>query len=98
MSFWAQYAGIFGGGSGGGGGGGSVTFYQETPAGLVNGSNVTYSLVNVPTANKNVLLFLDGVEQDQGVGLQYTIAGQTITMATPPLAVPIPQTLWAFYS
>jgi hypothetical protein len=98
MSFWAQYAGIFGGGSGGGGGGGSVTFHQETPAGLVNGSNVTYSLANVPTANANVLLFLDGVEQDQGVSGQYTVAGQTITMAVAPVAVPIPQTLWAFYS
>ena len=93
MSFWAQYAGIFGGGSGGGGG--SVTFHQEAPAGLINGSNFTYSLANVPSANANVELYLDGIMQYQGVSLDYTIAGQTITMAVAPVTN---QTLWAFYS
>lgn len=94
MSFYAkQFAGIFGGG-----GGGSGTPAQEQPTGAVDGVNVTYVLSQVPSSSASVDLSLDGVTQRQGGGLEYTISGATITMATPPLAVPIPQTLWAIYA
>jgi hypothetical protein len=92
-NFYGKYTGIFGGG--GGGGGGSTTFYQEQPSGTVDGANVTFTLANTPTANANVLLWLDGIVQYQGIGLDYTISGATITMVVAPSA---PQTLWAFYS
>lgn len=88
-----QFGGIFGGG--GGGGGGSSTFYQEAPSGAVNGSNVTFTLANTPSANANVILWLDGVVQYQGVAKDYTISGAVITMAAAPTS---PQTLWAVYS
>jgi hypothetical protein len=91
-NFYARYnGGIFGGGGGGGGG----TFYQETPTGVVDGANVTFTLAHTPTANANVLLFLDGIVQYQGGGLDYTISGATITMLIAPVTN---QTLWAFYS
>lgn len=94
MSFYAkQFGGIFSGGGGGGGG----TPVQEAPTGAVDGVNVTFTLSQVPAANASVDLSLDGVTQRQGGGLEYTLSGTTITMATAPLAVPIPQTLWALY-
>lgn len=92
-NFYGKYTGIFGGG--GGGGGGSSTIVQEAPTGTVDGVNATFSLSTPPTANANVLLWLDGIVQYQGIGLDYTISGTTITMATPPVS---PQTLWSFYS
>lgn len=93
-NFYGKYNGGLFGGSGGGGGG-ATTFFQEAPAGAVNGINVTFTLANTPTANVNVLLWLDGVLQYQGIGRDYTISGATITMAVAPTA---PQTLRAFYS
>ncbi len=91
-NFYAKYSGGLGGGGGGGGGG---TFVQEAPTGAVDGGNVTFSLSTPPTANANVLLWLDGIVQYQGIGLDYTISGVTITMAVAPA---LNQTLWAFYS
>lgn len=93
-NFFARYnGGLFGGGGGGGGG----TWAQEAPAGTVDGVNVTFTLAHTPVADASVNLSLDGVTQRQGGGLDYTISGATITFATPPLAVPIPQTPWAIY-
>lgn len=92
--FYGKYSGIFGGG----GGGSSLTWIQEAPAGAVNGVNVTFTLSQTPSADAIVNLTLNGVGQRQGPGLEYTISGATITFATPPLAVPIPQTPWAIYA
>lgn len=92
--FYGKYFGVFGGGGGGGGGG---TPIQEAPSGTVNGVNVTFTLSQTPTADAVVNLSLDGVGQRQGIGLEYTISGATITFALPPLAVPIAQTPWAIY-
>lgn len=91
-NFFARYnGGLFGGG----GGGSTLTFFQEAPTGTVDGANVTFTLPHTPTANANVILFLDGGAQYQGGGLDYTLSGTTITMATAPVTN---QTLWAFYS
>lgn len=91
MSFYGkQFAGIFGGG----GGGGSGTPQQEAPSGDVNGVNVTYTLSGTPVADEGVMLWLDGIMQYQGIGLDYTISGATITMTTAPETG---QTLWAVY-
>lgn len=91
MSFYGkQFAGIFGGG----GGGAAGTPQQEAPSGAVNGVNVTYTLSGTPVSNASVTLWLDGIVQYQGIGLDYTISGSTITMATAPVTN---QTLWATY-
>ena len=66
------------------GGGGGATFVDlETPAGLINGSNVTYTLANTPIAG-SVHLYLNGVVQEASAGNDYTISGATITMLAAP--------------
>lgn len=87
-SFYGKYNGIFGGG-----GGGPTTLTQEAPSGTVNGINVTFTLSSTPTASANVILWLDGIVQYQGI--DYTISGSTITMTVAPVTN---QTLWAVYS
>lgn len=52
---------------------------NETPGGLLNGSNTTYTLANTPVTG-TVVLAVDGLLQDPGAGNDYTITGNTITM------------------
>ena len=52
---------------------------SEVPSGLKNNSNVTYTVLNPPQ-----YLTLNG--QTLTAGTDYTIAGLTITMTTPPLS------------
>lgn len=54
---------------------------KETPAGLVNGTNTTYTLAGVPLNNQGVLVFIDGLAQN---GVQAAVSGQTITMSVAP--------------
>jgi phage-related tail fiber protein len=56
---------------------------REIPAGVKNGTNVTFSLANTPTAGTEEL-FLNGILQESGSGNDYTISGGTITMAVAP--------------
>ena len=58
------------------------TEVQEAPSGLVNSSNVTFTLANTPVSNVSVKLYLNGIFQRQGTN--YTISGATITMAVAP--------------
>lgn len=58
---------------------------RETPSGTLNGSNVTFTLANTPTAGTEEI-FINGILQDQGAGNDYTISGATITMLTAPLS------------
>lgn len=68
--------------------GGGATFVDgETPAGLINGSNVTFTLSNAPDPSSSLQLYRNGVLQK--VGIDYTLANNTITFsgsATPQLA------------
>lgn len=57
--------------------------HNETPSGSVNGSNVTFTLANTPQSGK-LLLFLNGLLQEEGSGNDFTISGTTITMAVAP--------------
>jgi len=57
---------------------------RETPTGLVNGSNVTFTLAATPTAGTEEV-FLNGLLQEPGAGNDYTIASATITMLAAPL-------------
>lgn len=61
----------------GGGGGGGGDWVQETPAGLVNNSNVDFVLSFTPTSNFAVMWYVDGLMQAQGV--DYTITGGSVT-------------------
>jgi hypothetical protein len=49
---------------------------QEVPAGLVDGTNRTFTLSQVPMSVASCLLQLDGVTLTQGV--DYSLSGQTI--------------------
>lgn len=57
---------------------------RETPSGLVNGSNTSYTLANTPVASTEEV-FLNGLLQEPGAGNDYTISGATITYLTAPL-------------
>lgn len=57
---------------------------QGAPSGSINGSNTTFTLSPTPAASSNVNCFLNGVQQQQGAGDDYTISGATITYLTAP--------------
>lgn len=57
---------------------------RETPTGLVNGANTTYTLAFTPVAGSEHV-YLNGVLQEPGAGNDYTIATATITYLTAPL-------------
>jgi len=66
----------------------SGTFITETPAGVRNGSNVTFTLSQTPDLN-TLLLFCFGIGALERVGatpgnMEFTISGTTITMGLAP--------------
>ncbi len=67
----------------GGGSAASGNFFVagEIPTGDIDGANVTFTLVSVPTGG-SVELFLNGQRQTETV--DYTISGDTVTMTNPP--------------
>jgi hypothetical protein len=56
---------------------------DETPAGLVNGTNTLYVVSQTPLENDAVDVFLDGLKKIPGV--DYTISGLNITFTTAPV-------------
>lgn len=66
----------------------------EVPGGLINSSNTAYTLAHKPDPQLSLNLFLNGVRQVQGQGMQYTLSGAAITFVTPP---PTGQSLIACY-
>jgi len=56
---------------------------RETPTGLVNGANTTYTLANTPVAGTEEV-YLNGLLMEPGAGNDYTIATSTITMLSAP--------------
>ena len=61
--------------------GSAVTFFQETPSGNTDGSNVTFTLTHTPQSGA-LHLYLDGVYLVPTT--HYTITTTTITMVTAP--------------
>ena len=59
-------------------------FNQGAPTGTINGANTTFTLSPTPAASANVNCFMNGVQQQQGAGNDYTISGATITYLTAP--------------
>ena len=58
---------------------------RETPGGLVNGSNTTYTIANTPLSGSEYV-YLNGILQEPGAGNDYTIATATITYLTAPVS------------
>ena len=57
------------------------SYVTETPSGLINSSNVTYTLTSNPAPN-SLILVLDGmVLEEDG---DFTLSSSTITFVTPP--------------
>ena len=75
-------------------GGQSSSFFDaETPGGLVDGSNATFTLANAPSGS-SLLLFRNGLYMKPG--FDYTLTGSTVQFAAG--GVPVPQdTLVASY-
>lgn len=69
-----------------------VVAHAETPAGLVNGVNDTYTLSFTPSDTDGVIIILDGVVQYNGT--DYTVSGATVTMAFAPASS---STIFAYY-
>jgi hypothetical protein len=65
-------------------GGGSPHFSDaEVPSGAINGTNVTFTLLNSPTPPASAFLTLNGVVQSEGI--DYTLSGQTISFTIAPV-------------
>lgn len=56
----------------------------EIPSGAVNGTNVTFTLAHNPNPALSLQLFVGGLRQLAGAGNDYTLSGNTITMAVAP--------------
>ena len=54
---------------------------NETPSGVNNGINATFTLQNAPrNSGSNLMLFIDGILVEPGSGNDYTISGVTLTL------------------
>lgn len=67
--------------------------YQQVPTGLINNSNVTFTLAVAPNLLASFNLYRDGLLLEQIT--DYTVSGTTITMAVAPN---FGQTLYATYT
>lgn len=67
----------------GGGGGGANRLFQESPTGLINGTNDTFTLSFSPVDSDAICVFKNGV---QVVSADYIISGANIIFSTPPAA------------
>jgi hypothetical protein len=65
--------------------GGSGNFaYDETPSGVLNGSNVTFTLAQTPNPSSSLILSNNG-QVLTGGGVDYILSGSTITMVNAPV-------------
>lgn len=55
---------------------------NETPSGVIDGANVTFTLAHTPIGGQ-IMLYLNGQYMTVGVGEDYILSGITITMAAP---------------
>lgn len=67
---------------------------QGSPTGSINGSNTSFTLSPTPAASANVNCFLNGLQQRQGAGNDYTISSATITYLTAPATGSTLNCLW----
>ncbi len=58
----------------------AIPIVGETPSGVINGSNVFYTLANAPNPASSLALYLNGDRQIGG----FTVSGLTLTLITAP--------------
>lgn len=58
---------------------------RETPTGVLNGVNTTFTLANTPVTGSEEV-YLNGILQEPGVSDDYQISGGTITYNTAPVS------------
>jgi hypothetical protein len=63
---------------------GAQTAYAEVPAGVINGTNKEFTLDNAPSPALSLMLFLGGVLLQQGVGNDYVLEDDLITLTDAP--------------
>jgi hypothetical protein len=63
-------------------GGGSVSYYQETPSGAVNGTNTAFTILNEPGTSDALLVYVNGLLKRKTT--DYTYSSLTITFTTAP--------------
>lgn len=68
----------------------------EVPSGLINGTNVTFTIANTPLTD-TVDVYLNGQLLVVGAGNDYTISGTTVTMAQAPKDGGNPDVVWVKY-
>ena len=56
-----------------------------TPQGAINGTNVSFTLPNVPSPASSLMLFLNGQLLSPGINSDFLLEGSTVTLASPPL-------------
>ena len=56
--------------------------WNETPTGLINGVNVTYTLSASPNPANSLQVLVNGLLQREGAGQCYTLSGTTLTLNT----------------
>jgi len=57
-------------------------FFTDVPSGTIDGSNVTFTLSQVPSDSSGVKVYLNGLIQIPTTN--FSITGQTITMVVAP--------------
>lgn len=62
--------------------GGSTLVTGETPSGVKNGTNLVFTIAQMPLAG-SVSVYRNGLRERSGVG--YSMSGSTITFTTAPL-------------
>lgn len=58
--------------------------WDETPSGVINGSNQVFTLINAPNPSGSLALFLNGLKQQPGIGNDYVASGASLTMSHAP--------------
>lgn len=58
--------------------------WNERLTGATDGINTNFSLAYTPASPDAIMVFLNGVLQEQGAGADFTLAGNTVTMSLSP--------------
>lgn len=58
--------------------------WNERLAGVTDGINSSFSLAYTPATPDSIMVFLNGVLQEQGASADFILTGNTITMSQPP--------------
>jgi len=54
--------------------------WYETPSGLNDGINMTFTLLNMPNPLSGLMFFINGILQKQGISFDYTMSGSSVQM------------------